>query len=233
MRKGIILAGGTGSRLFPLTYAVSKQLLPVYNKPMIYYGLSTLMLAGIKDFLIITRSEDQTLFKSLLGDGKQIGISISYAEQTSPRGIAEAFLIGQDFLDGNSVALVLGDNIFFGHELAHRLQSAKMAEKAVIFSYQVSTPEKYGVIETEDEKITQVLEKPIVNHFINAGIYLLNPAVFKLIPENDSYDMPELINRLINDGRTVISFPVREYWLDIGQHKDYMRAEEDVRKGKA
>lgn len=233
MRKGIILAGGTGSRLFPLTYAVSKQLLPVYNKPMIYYGLSTLMLAGIKDFLIITRSEDQTLFKSLLGDGKQIGISISYAEQTSPRGIAEAFLIGQNFLDGNSVALVLGDNIFFGHELAHRLQSAKMAEKAVIFSYQVSTPEKYGVIETDacgrPISIEEKPRNPRSKHAV-IGLYFYPADVTDfargLKPSaRGELEITDINQRYLQQGRLEVEKLGRGYaWLDAGTEDSLLEA---------
>jgi glucose-1-phosphate thymidylyltransferase len=145
--KGIILAGGTGSRLHPITLGVSKQLLPIYDKPMVYHPLSVLMLAGIRDILVISTPEDSASFRRLLGDGNQIGINLQYATQDSPDGIAQAFLIGADFIDGDPVALALGDNIFYGHGLIEALQSASERDRgASVFGYQVRDPERYGVV---------------------------------------------------------------------------------------
>ena len=179
-RKGIILAGGTGSRLYPVTAGVSKQLLPVYDKPMIYYPLSTLMLAGIRDILIITTPHDQASFMRLLGDGGTLGISIEYATQDYPAGLAQAFLIGSDFLNGDPVALILGDNLFYGTDLRSQLVKAAHNKYSTIFGYLVSDPKRYGVIEFDNnQKIKNIDEKPISpkSKYAVTGLYFYDSSI--------------------------------------------------------
>lgn len=180
-RKGIILAGGTGSRLFPMTHSVSKQLIPVYDKPMIYYPLTVLMLAGIRDVLVISTPRDLPGFEELLGDGSQWGLNISYAEQPKPEGLAQAFLIGEEFIGGEAVCLVLGDNLFYGHELGASLMAAsKRDEGATVFGYHTNQPEQYGVVEFDDGgRVVSLEEKPAQpkSNYAVPGIYFFDKNV--------------------------------------------------------
>ena len=181
--KGIILAGGSGSRLWPVTMGVSKQLLPVYDKPMIYYPLSVLMLAGIRDILVITTPEDASSFKRLLGAGERFGIHLTYAEQSSPDGLAQAFLIGEEFVGNENVCLILGDNIFYGHGFSQSLIDAKVRSGATIFGYQVKDPERFGVVEfDEKQKALSIEEKPITpkSNFAVTGLYFYDNRVIEI-----------------------------------------------------
>ncbi len=224
-RKGIILAGGTGSRLFPLTNGVCKQLLPIYNKPMIYYPLSSLMLAGIKEILIITTLEDINKFKKLLGDGSQFGINLKYIIQSKPEGIAQAFILGEDFIKESDVALVLGDNLFYGKNFISLMKSANQKKEPTIFAYQVNDPERYGVVEfSEDKKVISIVEKPInpKSNYVITGIYFYDNSVIdkakSLKPSNrGELEITDLnLLYLKEDRLNVEIFGRGMAWLDTG-----------------
>ena len=232
--KGIILAGGTGSRLFPITRGVSKQLLPIYDKPMIYYPLSTLMLAGIRDILIITTPEDQEAFKRLLGDGSQIGLNLNYEVQPSPDGLAQAFIIGEAFLDGGPAALVLGDNIFYGHGLPDMLQaSASLSEGAAIFGYRVADPERYGVLEFDEaHRVIGIEEKPEnpKSKYAATGLYFYDASVCErahaVSPSpRGELEITDLNKSYLEDGKLHARMMGRGFtWLDTGTHSALLEA---------
>jgi len=223
--KGIILAGGTGKRLWPITKSVSKQLLPIYNKPIIYYPLSTLMLAGINDILIITTKEDREAFENLLGNGNNMGIKLSYSTQDKPNGIAEAFLIGKEFIGSEDVALILGDNFFYGAGLSSMFADAKKLNKATIFVTEVSNPSDYGVIEiSESGKPLVIIEKPKEpkSNFAITGLYFLDSSVATRVESvkpsaRGELEITEVLTSYLNDSDLNVSYLSRGMaWLDTG-----------------
>ena len=232
-RKGIILAGGSGTRLYPLSKSVSKQLMPVYDKPMIYYPLSTLMLSGIRDILIITRPHEKENFYNLLGNGDQLGISISYQVQNSPEGIAQAFLIGEKFISGKNSTLILGDNIFYGTNLPTLLGNAcNKSVGATVFSYRVDDPENYGVIEFEKKKIISISEKPKKpkSNYVITGLYYYDEQVIdfakSLKPsERGELEITDINSMYLEKNALTAEFMGRGYaWLDTGSHDSLLHA---------
>jgi len=238
-RKGIILAGGSGTRLYPITLGVSKQLLPIYDKPMIYYPLSVVMLANIRDIAIITTPEDQDQFRRMLGDGSQFGVTLTYIVQPSPDGLAQAFILAEDFLAGAPSALVLGDNIFFGHDLPELMSDADaVSTGATVFGYQVADPQRYGVVEFDaDGTVRGIIEKPDVppSNFAVTGLYFVDataPAKARTVKPSarGEVEITTLLEMYLVEGTLQVQRMGRGYaWLDTGTHESLLDAGNFVR----
>jgi glucose-1-phosphate thymidylyltransferase len=232
--KGIVLAGGTGTRLYPLTLSVSKQLMPVYNKPLIYYSLSVLMLADIKDILIISTPTDRPLFERLLGDGKRFGMSLSYATQAEPNGIAQALIIGADFIGKDNIALILGDNIFHGEALEQRIATAaKKTDRATIFSYRVTRPERFGVVDVDDQgRPRAIIEKPASppSDIAVTGLYIYPPDVVGIArtlkpSARNELEITDVNQAYLTRRQLDVEFLGKGYmWMDTGTHNDLLDA---------